>query len=351
MSRILYGVQGTGNGHISRANAMAEAFRQYPGLQIDWLLSGRDKAAGCGIINNFQWREGLSFVVEAGRVKVLKTLRKNRLLQFRHDIRDLDLSPYDLVISDFEPISCHAARRKGIPVTGIGHQYAFNYPVPLAGADFISRSIMRHYAPVTHAVGLHWHHFGQAILPPILDIKTPHQSPALVANKVVVYLPFENATAVCGMLQDIRSHNFHIYHPALQHADHGHIHTRPLSRHGFKADLLDAERVITNSGFELISECLQLGKAVLTRPLQGQMEQLSNARALQELGYATVIDKLDSGLVRNWLQSDIRPVKLSYPDVAGRLARWIAEGCGQELHSLSQELWQSPVNTRSYGTV
>ena len=38
--------------------------------------------------------------------------------------------------------------------------------------------------------------------------------------------------------------------------------------------------VVCNSGFELISECLQLGKTVLTRPVLGQMEQMSNAFAL-----------------------------------------------------------------------
>ena len=54
---ILYGVQGTGNGHISRANAMAQALARYPDVKVTWLLSGRERARGCGAIQQFEWRE------------------------------------------------------------------------------------------------------------------------------------------------------------------------------------------------------------------------------------------------------------------------------------------------------
>ena len=38
--RILYGVQGTGNGHISRCRSVAEALAR-KGVEVDYLLSGR----------------------------------------------------------------------------------------------------------------------------------------------------------------------------------------------------------------------------------------------------------------------------------------------------------------------
>ena len=41
--RIFYGVQGTGNGHLSRARAMANEFLQYPDISVDWLFSGRER--------------------------------------------------------------------------------------------------------------------------------------------------------------------------------------------------------------------------------------------------------------------------------------------------------------------
>ena len=42
--KILYGVQGTGQGHISRARAMARVLDRH-GVEVTWLFSGRDRGA------------------------------------------------------------------------------------------------------------------------------------------------------------------------------------------------------------------------------------------------------------------------------------------------------------------
>ncbi len=39
--KILYGAQATGNGHVTRARAMAPTFNK-AGLDVDYLFSGRD---------------------------------------------------------------------------------------------------------------------------------------------------------------------------------------------------------------------------------------------------------------------------------------------------------------------
>ena len=39
--KILYGVQGTGNGHITRGRAMQKALSD-AGIEVDWVFSGRD---------------------------------------------------------------------------------------------------------------------------------------------------------------------------------------------------------------------------------------------------------------------------------------------------------------------
>lgn len=349
--KILYGVQGTGNGHISRASAMFEAFKQYPDLEIDWLLSGRDKARGCGAIENFLWREGLTFIASAGKISALQTLKKNNLWQFYQDVRNLDLSSYDMVISDFEPVISHAARKQNIPLTGIGHQYAFKYPIPKSGANPLVNFIMNSYAPVSNPVGLHWHHFNAPILPPILDIELPELMPAPRDSKVIIYLPFENIQQILEILRPLTNHEFYIYHPDFDSdLDEGHLHCRAISRAGFKQDLLDAQQVISNSGFELISECLQIGKNILSKPLQGQMEQLSNAKALEVLGYAEVMYKLDKAHISAWLEKTKSPVQVTYPNVAARLAEWIAGGCKENTETLADELWQSPPGTASFAS-
>lgn len=338
--KILYGVQGTGNGHITRACAMARTLALYPQLDVTWLLSGRERAKGCGDIENFQWREGLTFATAGGKINVWKTLRKNNLVQFWRDINALDLTPYDLVISDYEPVISHAARKRGIPVIGIGHQYAFNHPIPMRVRNPAMKALMQAFAPANIGIGLHWHHFGFPILPPIVDLHTDTAAAARDAHKVVVYLPFENPQNVLSILGRHGNFDFYIYHPDVQHKDHGNLHQRPISRTGFKQDLLSSGRVITNSGFELISECLQLGIAVLSKPLHGQVEQLSNAAALEHLGYADVIHDLDTKSISDWLHAAKPGVKLDYPDVATRLAGWIAKGCSESAPQLADSLWQ-----------
>jgi uncharacterized protein (TIGR00661 family) len=338
--KILYGVQGTGNGHISRANAMADAFQEHAELDVTWLMSGRDQAEGCGGIGNFEWRQGLTFVLKDGGIEKFATFRKNNLRLFWRDVGALDLTPYDLIISDYEPVICYAAWRKGIPVTGISHLYAFNYPVPMRGGNPFTTTILRRFAPVTQGIGLHWHHFGSPILPPILDVQKPDKMPTLIRNKIVVYLPWENPERVVAMLAPFTDYEFYIYHPTFKDADYGHLRRRAISRKGFKQDLFDAWGVIANCGFESISECLYLGKRVLTKPLSGQMEQHSNAAALERLGYADTMTKLDTERVREWLRSDKQAVQLEFPNVARELAAWIVGGRKATLEELSDKMWK-----------
>ena len=74
---ILYGVQGTGQGHISRARAMAAALHRH-GVTVTWLFSGRSRQAlfDMDCFGDFQHRRGLTFAtrdaVEGGRAMLEK---------------------------------------------------------------------------------------------------------------------------------------------------------------------------------------------------------------------------------------------------------------------------------------
>ncbi|MDR2212001.1 MAG: hypothetical protein LBE21_00025, partial [Pseudomonadales bacterium] len=226
MMRILYGVQGTGNGHISRALAMHAAFQNFPQLEVTWLLSSRPREQGLGAIAEFEWRKGLSFVARDGRIAVFDTLRQADLRQFWRDVNDFDFSGYDLVISDYEPVICHAARKRNIPVTGISNQYAFLQRIPRRGDNPLINALMKYYAPVSTLVGLHWHHFDQNILPPIVDLPRPPDPTQVQPGKIIAYLPFDNPDAVCALLRQFKDFRFYVYHPALSDRDDGNLHLR-----------------------------------------------------------------------------------------------------------------------------
>ncbi len=338
---ILFGVQGTGNGHLSRARAMASCLSQYPELDITWLFSGRPRENYFDMndFGDFECRQGLTFFSRNGRIQILQTIFRNRPFKFIKDVKQLDLSCFDLIISDYEPVTAWALRNSGKPGLGIGHQYAFNHRVPVKGNDPVSHAIMKLFAPMSRSLGLHWFHFDQPILPPIIDV-AHCTAGRVVPNKVLVYLPFENTAELLPLFKKFSAFEFYVYAPQVTDNDDDNCHTRSFSRSGFKADLAEAGWVLCNSGFELISEALQLGKRIMSKPLKGQMEQLSNAAALEQLGLATVEASIDQRCLDFWFSCEPDPVSIRYPDVAAAIAAWIHGGCRQPIPELSAELWR-----------
>ena len=43
----------------------------------------------------------------------------------------------------------------------ISHQNAFHYDAPKEGRNWIEHSVIQHFAPTEHAIGLYWYHFEQ----------------------------------------------------------------------------------------------------------------------------------------------------------------------------------------------
>ncbi len=337
--KIFYGVQGTGNGHITRARVMAKELYA-AGIEVNFQFTGRpaDKYFDMDIFNGYQLRTGLTFNTEKGHVSYFKTARDAKPITFIKDVSALDLSSYDLVISDFEPVTAWAAKKQKKAVLGIGHQYAFNHNIPREGADPIASRILKYFAPADIGIGLHWHHFGQAILPPVID--TPATPKAVNRNKIIVYLPFEDQHEVIRLLSPFKDFEFHIYAPETVPSTAGHIRCNPLSRDGFQKDLYDCYGIISNAGFELASESLQLGKKILAKPLHAQMEQISNAAALQQLGYGHVMNELDASVIEHWLH-DRHAVQITYPNVAKVLVQWIQDGMPEMTADFIENIWNT----------
>jgi len=277
--KILYGIQTTGNGHISRSREVVRELKEL-GHEVHVLLSGREPAMQSDLeaFEPYETFGGLTFCSNRGRLQYFQTALNLRFFQFYRDIAAYDDPGFDLVITDFEPVSARIARRRSLPSIGVGHQYAFLHDIPMNGANPLARFVIRHFAPVDHPVGLHWHHFNQPILPPIVPHRIGNGRPA-VDSKILVYLPFEQLTDILSLFEPFKGYEFFIYHRLAQVSDNGHIHLRPYSRSGFLEDLLECSGVISNAGFELASEAMSLGKKILVKPLAGQIEQLSNALA------------------------------------------------------------------------
>ena len=340
--KLLYAVQATGNGHITRARAMLPALQRV-GIEVDFLFSGRekDRLFDMQCFGEFQHYQGFTFITADGKVKTWKTLQQAKLKQFWSDVNRIDLRHYDLLLNDFEPVSAWAARRQGLPSIGLAHQYALRYSLPGTEKAFWLRSAIDCFTPLDRYLGVHWQHFDQAILPPLLSL-SPSSSVTVETtehNFILVYLPFEALDQVVSWLRLFPQNSFKLYADVTEEVIQDHVHIYPLCRQAFPQDLRRCQGVICNTGFGLCSEALLLGKKLLTKPLSGQIEQYSNACILKQMGKAQVMDHLDTTTLESWLTKGSM-TSVHYPDVAEHIAQWLVSGEHGQSDELVKRVWQ-----------
>jgi len=336
--KILYGVQGTGNGHLTRARVMAKAFKA-KGIEVDWIFSGRERSGffDMEIFGDFKVYRGMTFITEHGKVNILKTAWHTHIREFLRNTKEVNVEGYDFIFNDFEPVSAWAARRAGKKVYGASHQNAFHYDIPKENNNPVVGWFMRNFAPVDVAIGIHWHPYHTMILPPIVE--TSHYENVLTPKRYLVYLPFASQEDIVPQLLEFPDYEFYIYLPIKTPSENKNVHLRPFSREGFQQDLHCCEGVICSAGFELPSEALHLGKKLLVKPVIGQTEQIANAIALEKLGYGSVAKKFDHATIANWLTLPPRS-PMNYPNVAEAVVNWLVETKGENPELLHEGLWE-----------
>ncbi|MBX2838421.1 MAG: hypothetical protein KTR35_16305 [Gammaproteobacteria bacterium] len=344
--KILYGVQGTGNGHITRARCLAREFDRL-GLEVDYVFSGRDKNKyfGMEVFGDARFFEGLTFETRNNKIDHLSTIKNLRPFRFVHELKQIHLDSYDLVISDFEPLTAWRSRFSKTPSLGIGHQYSFISGAPWPKHDVVGRLVLRYFAPVQRALGVHWHHFDGTVLPPLIDVRLKWK-PSEEAF-VLVYLPFANSESALEILLNLPSVAFKFYSP--QHKERRQVENvtiEPLSKEGFRQDLRQCRALVSSCGFGLVSEALHMGIPILTIPVQGQGEQIANAMALEQLGLGESNAHLNSQTLSEFMERIDSTTggtrsPMNYPDVASAVADYCASGAHTDPKTLVDRLWQS----------
>ncbi len=340
--KILFGVQGTGNGHISRSRELVRKLKEN-GHDVAVIISGRkeEELKEIGIFEPYRVMKGLTLVTYKGRMNYMETMFQLDLARLMSDVLMLDTSGIDLIITDFEPITSMAARIKNIPCMGFGHQYAFRYNIPFARGSIFEKYTLLNFAPARYNAGLHWSHFNQPIFPPVIpEILYVSQKREVDSRKLLVYLPFEEVEDVAAFVRPFGNYQFCIYGKVKENLDEGHLHFRSYSREGFLNDLTECNGVVCNAGFELPGEALHLGKKLLLRPLDGQIEQESNALAMEELQYGMAMHSLDPDLLASWLELPGRE-PLNYSRTVDFIAEWIGSGDWEGLSRYTEAAWKA----------
>ena len=339
--KILFGVQGTGNGHISRSRELVRKLKG-DGHEVEVIISGRkaEELKEIEIFAPYRVMKGMTLVTYKGKMSYLETMFQLDLLRLMSDILTLDTAGTELIITDFEPISSMAARIKNIPSLGFGHQYAIPYDVPLAKGNMFEKYTLLNFAPARYNAGLHWHHFNQPIFPPVIPASLYDEAARVaVKEKILVYLPFEELEDITALVAPFDGYEFFIYGKVTEAGDEGHLHFRGYSREGFLHDLMESDGVVCNAGFELPGEALHLGKKLLLRPLDGQVEQESNALAIEVLGYGMAMHQLDASTLADWLQRPCRE-PLAYARTVDYIAEWIGSGKWDDLPKYTSAAWE-----------
>lgn len=318
--RILYAIQGTGNGHLSRAMEVIPHFRRR--AEVDVLLSGTQ----CELELPFPVRyrfHGLSFIFgKKGGIDLYATYASNRFRHFMREVNSLPVRDYDLIVSDFEPISSWACYIHGKPCIGLSNQAAlFTGGVPLAATiDPVGRFILNHYAPVTRSYGFHFQRYNPTITTPIIR-KEVRQMAVTDLGHVTVYLPAHDTDKVLLLLGMFPQQRWEVFAKrATGIEEHGNVTVRPISGRKFLESMASGSGVLCAAGFGTTTEALFMRKKLCVIPMKGQFEQQCNAVALAEMG-AKVLPSLKRKhlpALKAWLAEESK-IRVNYPDNADML--------------------------------
>ena len=324
--KILYAVQGTGNGHITRAIEIIP-FLQKKG-EVDILLSGIQNDIQLPFKVKYKFK-GLCFIFgKQGGVDLWKTYWKMNSRKLYKDIKYLDVEKYDLIISDFEPVSCWAAIKAKKPCIGLSNQVATLHPLAPQPkkTDLLGKLILRNYAPSTYNYGFHFKSLDKNIYTPIIRKEVRVQKPTNEGH-YTVYLPSYDDERIIKNLKQFKNIKWEVFSKHYKkNYKTKNISIRPIDKDLFMKSMATSEGVLTNAGFGTASEALFLKKKLLVIPMKTQYEQHCNAAMLKSMGVPVMkklkekhMDKLD-----DWL-NDNEIVEVNYPDITKQIIDTIVE--------------------------
>ena len=343
MANILYGVNGEGAGHSTRAK---EVLKHLVSQGHTVHVASFDRGLQ-NLKDNFNVTEiyGFRFAYVNNRVRYKRTIAKNLVTipQASKSLSKLnsliDEAQIDVVITDFEPLTCHIGHKRRLPVVSIDNQHCLtnaevSYPKQYRRDAAAAKLVTKLMTPRANAY-LVISFFDAPIrkrntflFPPLLRQEILQAKPT-ERQHALVYVT-SPAPALAELLNSVRC-QFVAYGFGRDGVE-GNITYKKPSLDGFFNDLVSARAVIANSGFSLVTESLHLGKPYLAVPVSHQFEQIFNAYWLERSGYGAYWEDLNKERVDSFL--------FNLPRYRESLANYPRQGNGalfQQLDSLIRE--------------
>ncbi len=313
--KILYAIQGTGNGHLSRSMDIVPLLQKMG--KVDVLVSGTQGDLKLPFPVKYNLH-GFGFVFgKAGGVDFWKSFLKSRFRKFLKEIEDLPVDDYDVVINDFEPVSAWACYMKNKPCIGLSHQAAVLHklaPLPKE-SDAIGRLILKHYAPVTANYGFHFKAIDKNIFTPVIRQQVREQ---VITNKghYTVYLPAYDDKRLIKRLTEFKDIQWDVFSKHNKKViKHKNVFIQPINNEAFIKSMAESAGVLCGGGFETPAEALFMKKKLLVIPMKNQYEQQLNAAMLKEMGIPVIksLKPKHNEVILDWLNNG-KPIKVDYPD-------------------------------------
>ncbi|MBL7861779.1 MAG: glycosyl transferase [Cyclobacteriaceae bacterium] len=315
---ILYAIQGTGNGHLSRAVDIIPELKKYG--KLDLFVSG----AQAEIVLPYPVKyksKGLSFFFgKQGGINFLKTFQRNSSKDVIQEIKSFPVEKYDLVVNDFEPITAWACKKREVPIIGLSHQSALlskKSPRPRV-IDPFGEWLLKNYAPVKKYVGFHFEQYDKNIFTPVVRTAI-REAKVKDLGHYTIYLPAYDDKKLVQLLLKIPKVRWHIFSKHTKRPYHvGRISVYPVSGQDFIESVVTGSGVLCGAGFETPAEVIHLNKKLLVVPMKAQYEQHCNAASLKKMGVPVLkkVKKKSIRKIERWLEEG-QPLDTSFPDIAG----------------------------------
>ncbi len=318
-NRIFYSLCGEGLGHAIRSAVVIEYLIK-EGYDLIVFASDRAYKYLNNKFDNIYEINGFNTVYENNQARYKKTFVYN-MKDVPSDLKNNINKMYklakkfkpDLIISDFEFYANLLSHILGIPLLSIDNMHVIteaNYSSPsrYAKDKLFAEAVVHAFIQKANRTLIYSYFYPPLKNPdttqyvhPIIRDEIYSLKPK-VKDHILVYQTSDSNLQLIELLKDNSDKKFIVY-GFHKDVSEGNVLFRSFTEKQLFEDFKDAQFVITNGGFSLITEALQLEKPVLSIPVNKQYEQILNAMYVDRLGYGEHHDVITQNILDNFLEN------------------------------------------------
>lgn len=318
-NRIFYSLCGEGLGHAIRSAIVIE-YLINEGYDLIVFASDRAYKYLNNKFENIYEISGFNTVYKNNKAVYTKTF-VNNMKDVPSDLKNNINKMYklarkfkpDIVISDFEFYANLLSHILRIPLLSIDNMHVIteaNYysPSKYAMEKVFAEAVVHAFIQKPDRTLIYSYFYPKLkntsttqYLAPIIR-KEIYELKPKIKEHILVYQTSDSNNDLITLMKNNPDRKFVVYGFHKDERDENILY-RSFNEEQLFSDFKDAKCVITNGGFSLITEALQLEKPILSIPVNRQYEQILNAMYIDRLGYGEHHDVITQPILDNFLDN------------------------------------------------